>query len=207
MASETRPLDQEITALRQRAETAAAALARLTAERDALLVDERHARKVGAEAIERLNAEREAHALTAERYVAATTRADRFRAERDGALEHAAACICGCAWPSDHEDYGEDGWSCDDDSHECLLVSKAVAGVAVTLRQRAEQAEAQLAQAREVLRTLIAPCPYCSNPLCQCDHKWGDSCRCSAEWSESPALIKARAILAPEGPDTPSGEK
>jgi hypothetical protein len=68
--------------------------------------------------------------------------------------------------------------------------------------QRWQKAEATLARVREALRRLIAPCPYCANALCQCDHKWGDSCRCCANGAESPALIAVRAALTPAAPET-----
>jgi hypothetical protein len=90
-------------------------------------------------------------------------------------------CLCGCP-ASDHESYGEDGESCGDEDHECLLVAPAVrtcfdklraqveeltrerdyhksrwnpaSSQLTALEQRGEQAEARLAEAATIIADL-----------------------------------------------------
>lgn len=51
-------------------------------------------------------------------------------------------CACGCAWDR-HENYGEDGYSCDHPDHVCVPTSSSVLGMLQDLRtQVAAQAEA-----------------------------------------------------------------
>jgi hypothetical protein len=61
--------------------------------------------------------------------------------------ESNAVCVCGCP-ESAHESYGEDGDSCEDDTHECMRTSKAVYAIVHQLRERALQAEKE----RDALR-------------------------------------------------------
>ena len=60
--------------------------------------------------------------------------------------ESNAVCSCGCELV-DHEERGEDGWSCDNESHECVPTSAAVAQM---LRQR----ESALAAQRQSITAL-----------------------------------------------------
>jgi len=61
--------------------------------------------------------------------------------------ESNAVCVCGC--PNEqHENYGEDGEACEDDTHECNRASRAV--LASVAKLRAEKAALQ--QENETLR-------------------------------------------------------
>ncbi len=47
-------------------------------------------------------------------------------------------CICGCAM-DEHENYGEDGFACDNQCHECVLVCAAAANIASGLMAEVER--------------------------------------------------------------------
>lgn len=56
-----------------------------------------------------------------------------------------AVCLCGCP-DADHENYGEDGESCDVEGHECVRVCAAAGEIVARLR-RAQEAMAGTTQA------------------------------------------------------------
>jgi hypothetical protein len=53
--------------------------------------------------------------------------------ELEAAIGELSACTCGCPM-EDHENYGEDGYSCEHDDHECLSCYPAVAKMLADLR-------------------------------------------------------------------------
>jgi hypothetical protein len=61
-----------------------------------------------------------------------------------------AVCLCGCP-ASEHEDYGEDGESCSDETHDCIRVA---VGVARLFRLERDEAQRKLAERDEQLTGL-----------------------------------------------------
>ena len=94
-------------------------------------------------------AEREANAagIVALRN-AAPALLDELDAAREVVLESNAVCACGCPH-SAHEYYGEDGYGCEQDAHECVPTSEAALSMLTTLR-------ADLAAAKDESDTLLA---------------------------------------------------
>lgn len=68
--------------------------------------------------------------------------------------QQSSTCICGCAW-SEHENYGEDGISCENESHECLLASVSVAAVVSSLRGSFITAQAEIERLKTDKATLL----------------------------------------------------
>lgn len=63
---------------------------------------------------------------------------DEIRRLREELAGERQFCICGC--PMDkHENYGEDGFSCDNPNHECVLVCAAAAEIVDRLREENER--------------------------------------------------------------------
>lgn len=72
--------------------------------------------------------------------------------------EDNAVCICGCP-PEEHESYGEDGESCENDKHECLRACPSIAATVAHLREQLYEAnlrnvrkDAALLEAEEKFR-------------------------------------------------------
>lgn len=59
-------------------------------------------------------------------------------------------CLCLCPM-EDHENYGEDGFSCDDPMHECNLVCVAAASTIDRLRKERDELKAKWLKAEESL--------------------------------------------------------
>ena len=70
-------------------------------------------------------------------------------AERDALTtvchESNEVCLCGCPL-SEHENYGEDGESCADETHQCVRTSKAVRMIVTRAEQRLATLRARLEQ-------------------------------------------------------------
>lgn len=70
------------------------------------------------------------------------------------ALEELSACVCGCPL-ADHENYGEDGISCEVEGHECLHCYPAVAQMFKTLTERVAALERRAVAAEEDWQTSV----------------------------------------------------
>ena len=95
------------------------------------------------------------YASLAKKLDAADAHVEALEAEKAALLEvlkeSNAVCVCGC--PNEqHENYGEDGEACEDDTHECNRASRAV--LASVAKLRAEKAALQ--QENETLRKKYA---------------------------------------------------
>jgi hypothetical protein len=73
---------------------------------------------------------------------------------------------------------GEVRWRGEADTKDAALTLLAEA--AVREYPSSQFAQRWMAHA-EPVKESVDRCPYCANPGCVCDHKWGDSCRCAAE--------------------------
>jgi len=65
---------------------------------------------------------------------------DEIRRLREELSEERHFCICGCPM-DEHENYGEDGFGCDNPNHECVLVCAAAAEIAKSLREENKRAQ------------------------------------------------------------------
>jgi len=145
------------------------------------------------------------------------------------ALAELSACTCGCPL-GDHENYGEDGISCDVESHECFPCYPAVAEMIRQLQAAHPPTPLTLSreEAEEVRKTLLwsldlleyfastgcecEPCPECGEAPKDCsgtDCAQMCSCRecddCTYEMLKA-AVNKADAILAAQGLGQPKTE-
>lgn len=60
---------------------------------------------------------------------------------RDELAVERAVCICGCP-PGEHESYGDEGETCENESHECIRVAVAVAQIAANMSRRSLERQA-----------------------------------------------------------------
>lgn len=98
-----------------------------------------------------------------------------------GALdEYASVCVCGCA-NGDHENYGEDGWCCEHDDHQCIHTSKAVYSIVATLKADQERMREALEGVRSTSRGY--PC-------------WCDASHNNVEYDHQPKCQRAIAALS-----------
>ena len=63
-------------------------------------------------------------------------------------------CVCGCPI-SEHENYGEEGESCEHEDHQCLRTCPAIAEMFVVERTARESAEARVRELREASKALV----------------------------------------------------
>ena len=99
-------------------------------------------------------------------------------AEGDAALallREQTVCTCGCPM-ADHENLGEDGMGCGDDSHDCLPTFPAIAKMLTDLRARIAEMEAERAAEEEVCldgdgKPFI--CAECDAPMRAGEGGWG----------------------------------
>jgi hypothetical protein len=75
----------------------------------------------------------------------------RIRELEEMVMEDNAVCVCGCP-PEAHEDYGEDGESCENDSHGCLRTSEAAASMLEEMREEIARLQKKATEAATLVR-------------------------------------------------------
>lgn len=112
-----------------------------------------------------------------------------------------AVCLCGCE-PSNHENYGEDGESCEDESHECLRVAPAVLGAVNRLRaENAELARLRpLAEAGERMQEALESLTVRAESFAESAYQWPEESRPKDIWLLRNSIAAAKALLPAERP-------